>query len=258
MSEPTTAPNSEPIEHRWWAGPLATFDTETTGTDVENDRIVTAVLDIYDEHDRTASLSLMLDPGIEIPEAATAIHGITTEQARAEGMAPVTGLSRLVAGLATVWATGIPVVVYNAAYDFTILDRECRRHGLPPLAITGPVIDPLVIDKHVDRYVKGANQRQLVPTCLRYGVELDNAHNAEADARAAVFLARAIGRKHDMKMPSMLPDLYRWQAALRRDQSASYQDYLAGKGTTHDDGSPILINGEWPMQAWVDPELPAG
>ena len=55
MSEPTTAPNSEPIENRWWAGPLATFDTETTGTDVENDRIVTAVLDIYDENGEVTS-----------------------------------------------------------------------------------------------------------------------------------------------------------------------------------------------------------
>lgn len=248
MSEPTTAPNSEPIERRWWAGPLATFDTETTGTDVENDRIVTAVLDIYDENGRTASLSMMLNPGIEIPEAATLVHGITTEQAQAEGIAPVTGLSRLVAGLATVWATGIPVVAYNAAYDFTILDREVRRHGLDPLAITGPVIDPLVIDKHLNRYVKGS--RRLDATCLRYGVELDNAHNAEADARAAVMLARAIGRKYDMQMPGTLPDMYRWQQTLRREQSASFQDYLARKNP---DDPLVIINGEWPMQAWVEP-----
>jgi len=250
-TEPTT-------ELDWWNGQLATLDTETTGTDVENDRIVTAVLDIYDEHGRIASLSMMLDPGIEIPEAATKIHGITTEQVRADGILPVTALSRIRGALAGVWAEGIPVVVYNAAYDFTILDRECRRHGLGPLEITGPVIDPYVIDRHVDRYVKGVGQRQLVPTCIRYGVELDNAHNAEADAAAAQWLARVIGREHHMKMPSTLPDLYRWQQSLRRDQSASYQDYLARKGTKNEDGSPILINGEWPMQAWVDPDLPTG
>lgn len=254
MSEPTTAPNSEPIERRWWAGPLATFDTETTGTDVENDRIVTAVLDIYDADGRTASLPLLLNPGIEIPEAATLIHGITTEQAHADGIAPVTALSRLVAGLTAVWAQGIPVVAYNAAYDFTILDRECRRHLGIPLMITGPVIDPLVIDKHINRYVKGS--RKLDATCLRYGVELDNAHNAEADARAALMLAREIGSRYDMQMPRTLPELYRWQQSLRADQSASYQDYLFRKGTTNDDGTPVLINGEWPMQAWVD--QPAG
>ena len=86
---------TETPEPRWWDGPLATLDTETTGVDVENDRIVTAVLDVYDPHGRTASMPLMLDPGIEIPEAATAVHGITTEQARADGIAPVTALSRL-------------------------------------------------------------------------------------------------------------------------------------------------------------------
>lgn len=251
MSEPTTEP-------RWWEGQLATFDTETTGTDVENDRIVTAALDIYDMpgvHGRLASMPLMIDPGIEIPEAATAIHGITTERARAEGIRPVTALSRLVAGLAGIWAEGIPVVAYNAAFDFTILDRECRRHLGVPFMVTGPVIDPLVIDKHINRYVKGS--RKLDATCIRYGVELDNAHNAEADAYAAQALARAIGREHDMQMPSTLADMYRWQQSLRRDQSAGYQEYLARKGTTNDDGTPIVINGEWPMQAWVEPDTPA-
>jgi DNA polymerase-3 subunit epsilon len=238
---------------RWWDGPLATLDTETTGTDVENDRIVTAVLDVYDVAGRSASMPLMLDPGIEIPEAATLIHGITTEQAREEGMPPVTALSRLAGGLASVWAEGIPVVVYNAAFDVTLIDREMRRHLGNGLTIAGPIIDPMVIDRHVDRYVKGSGQRQLAPTCLRYGVELDNAHNAEADAYAAQALARAMGRKHDDKMPSSLADLYRWQQGLRRDQSTDLQAYFARIGNTNDDGSPIVINGDWPMQQWVEP-----
>lgn len=238
---------------RWWDGPLATLDTETTGTDVENDRIVTAILDVYDLSGRTASMPLMLDPGIEIPEAATAVHGITTEQAREEGTAPATALSRLASGLASVWAEGIPVVIYNAAFDLTIIDREFRRHLGHGLTLAGPIIDPMVIDRHVDRYVKGVGQRKLAPTCARYGVELDNAHNAEADAAAAHWLARAMGRKHDAQMPSTMQDLYRWQAGLRRDQSASYQDYLARIGTKNPDGTAIRINGEWPMQSWVEP-----
>jgi hypothetical protein len=58
-------------------------------------------------------------------------------------------------------------------------------------------------------------------------------------------------------MPSTLADLYRWQQALRRDQAASFQDYLARSGKKNEDGTPIVINGEWPMQAWVEPDTTA-
>ena len=68
-------------------------------------------------------------------------------------------------------AVGIPLVVYNAPYDLSLLDRECRRHRVEPLGYPHPVIDPLVIDKAVDRYRKG--KRTLVAAAERYGVDLD-------------------------------------------------------------------------------------
>lgn len=236
----------------WWEGPLAAFDTETTGTDVEQDRIVTAVLDVYDaDGTQLENLSLLLDPGIEIPEAATAINGISTEKARAEGIDPVTGLSMLLAAIEDVWQRGIPIVAYNAAFDFTIADRDFRRHLGRPLVLAGPVIDPMVIDKQVDRWVSGSGQRKLGPMCTRYGVELIDWHTAEADAYAAQAVARAMGEKHDAVMPGTLRDLWKWQVGLRRDQAADLQSYFARKGRTNDDGSLIVIDGQWPMQAWT-------
>ena len=55
----------------------------------------------------------------------------------------------------------------NAPFDLTLLDRELRRHraaslshylGQNPLR----VLDPRVLDKHLDRYRKGRRRR---PTC---------------------------------------------------------------------------------------------
>ena len=235
----------------WWQEPLATLDTETTGVDPEQDRIVTAVLDVYDATGtQVESLSLLLDPGIEIPQAATAVHGITTDKARADGVDPVTGLSMLSVALQDVWERAIPLVVYNAPYDLTLIDRELRRHLHTPLILAGPVIDPLVIDKQVDRYVRGAGQRQLGPTCARYGVQITDWHTAEADAYAAQAVARRMGEKYDTQMPSTLHDLWRWQASLRRDQAADLQAYFARIGKTNDDGTPIVIDGQWPMRAF--------
>ena len=62
----------------WYEGPLASFDTETTGVDVEQDRIVTAALVTQS----SAGGPLLrrdwaADPGVPIPAGATAVHGLT-------------------------------------------------------------------------------------------------------------------------------------------------------------------------------------
>lgn len=232
----------------WRDQPIATLDTETTGTDPENDRIVTAVLDVYEpDGTQIRSTSLLINPGVEIPQSASDVHGITNERVAADGIDPAMGLTALVGAMYEAWADDMPIVVYNATFDLTLIDRECRRHLATPLTLAGPIIDPMVIDRHVDRYVKGSNQRRLQPTCERYGLTIENWHDAGADAYAAQALARAISLKHDAQMPSTLGDLWRWQRALRRDQAASLQDYFARIGKTNDDGTPITIPGDWPM-----------
>ena len=61
------------------AGSWAGLDFESTGTDVEKDRKVTATFHEYGCY----PVSLLVDPGVPIPEAATAVHGITEEMAAA-------------------------------------------------------------------------------------------------------------------------------------------------------------------------------
>src|SRR5690625_1830028 len=168
----------------WAGGPMLGFDTETTGVDVEQDRIVTAALVLRDASG-TRQRTWLIDPGVEIPTAASDIHGITTDHARAEGMAPHTALDQLAAELARAIAAGIPVVAYNACFDITLLERELRRWRLPTLAerlgrTPGPVLDPLVLDRALDRYRPG--KRKLLDLCRQYRVHaLDNLHTAEVD-----------------------------------------------------------------------------
>lgn len=68
----------------WLGGDMAGFDLETTGVDVETARIVTAHLNGVD-------WTVAVDE--DIPEAATAIHGITTDYARKHG-SPLTEFAR--------------------------------------------------------------------------------------------------------------------------------------------------------------------
>jgi DNA polymerase-3 subunit epsilon len=115
-------------------------------------------------------------------------------------------------------------VAYNAPYDLTLLNRESMRHGIPPLVAPAPVIDPLVIDKGVDRYRKG--KRTLEVTSAFYGVSLDDAHDSGADAIAAGRVAQAIARAHGASLPTAVDELHALQVSWSKEQAESFQEYM--------------------------------
>ncbi|MFJ9525616.1 3'-5' exonuclease [Streptomyces sp. SID5594] len=214
----------------WHQGPLVGFDLETTGTDVETDRIVTAALVRLDPDGTVAEQrTWLLDPGVAIPEQASAIHGIGTDHARKHGARAASAVAEIAHAVAEVLRSGVPLVVMNARYDLSLLDRECGRYGLDSVeqrigGVPSPVIDPLVIDKHVDKYRKG--KRALQALCEHYGVTLSDAHDATADAVAAVRVVRRMGERH--RPVSTLPpsELHALQVRAAAEQSASLQAYL--------------------------------
>ena len=226
-----------------WGDRLGVFDLETTGVDVDTSRIVSACIAVLDEDGRVVSRwDWLADPGIEIPEGASAVHGITTERAQADGRPATVVIAEIAQTLRVLFDSGIPVTVYNAPYDLTLLDRECRRHGLEPLDDTVPVIDPLVIDKAVDRYRKG--KRTLEVTAELYEVPLDDAHDAGADAIAAGRVALALLRRYPDDLDVGLTDLHGRQEVWHAEQAASFQEYLRSK--RGDDS--YIADPSWPLK----------
>ncbi|MET9291480.1 exonuclease domain-containing protein [Streptomyces sp. NPDC003077] len=230
----------------WHQELLVSFDLETTGTDVDRDRIVTAALIRLEADGGEAERrTWLLDPGVPIPAEAAAIHGVTTEFAREHGQDPATGVEEIAAALTAALTERIPLVVMNARYDLSLLDRECRRYGLPtPAERLGrrpaPVIDPLVLDKHVDRYRKG--RRTLQALCAHYGVPLDGAHDAGADAVAAAGVARRIGERYPRVAETALQELHALQERAAAEQAASFQRYLRRAG------DPLAtVESAWPL-----------
>lgn len=225
-----------------WANTLAVFDLETTGIDVDVSRIVTAHVGVLGaDGEVLEQREWLVDPGIEIPTAASLIHGVTTERARLEGQAAPTAVGEIIAALADAAARGLPIVAYNAAYDLTILEREAARYGLAPLPGPGPVIDPLVIDKAVDRYRRG--KRTLSATAAHYGVVLDDAHNAGADAIAAGRVAQAIARAHPELATVAVAELHSRQVDWCREQAESYQSWRRRNGEPE-----FTTSGAWPVR----------
>jgi DNA polymerase III subunit epsilon len=240
----------------WHTRRLAAFDLETTGIDSESDRIVTAAVSLVGDGQPPVFHAWLLDPGIPIPAGASAVHGITTERARAEGRSPQEAVEEIVALLAEQLLQGVPVVAFNARFDLTCLDREARRNDIRPLLdrVGGAggmlVVDPYVLDKQVDRFRKG--KRTLGAVCAHYNVPLDEAHASHADALAAARVAWRLGQAFP-ELAVDLPALHAQQIAWAAEQAASFEDYLRRNGRDE------RIEPAWPivpLQTPADAPLP--
>ncbi|MDQ4213346.1 exonuclease domain-containing protein [Microbacterium sp. ASV81] len=225
-----------------WLTRVGVFDLETTGVDVTRDRIVTAHVGVLDHHGaEIAARTWLADPGIPIPEAATAIHGITSERARRNGSPAAQVVAGVVAALRSLLDQGVPVVAYNASYDFSLLAHEARRHGIAPLQDPSPVIDPLVIDKAYDRYRPGKRTLEIV--AAHYRVGLTGAHDALADAVAAGRVAQALAQR--FPMPETAVELHTRQIGWARAQAASLTDYFVRIGRID---PQERLDGRWPVR----------
>ncbi|MFD2673932.1 3'-5' exonuclease [Gulosibacter bifidus] len=224
-----------------WADRVVVFDTETTGIDPMNDRIVTAFFGILDaDGEVERGTDWLADPGIEIPERATAVHGVTTETAQSEGEPAAEVIAKLAKSLEWVARSGLPLVVFNAPYDLTLLAAECNRHGVPFPPLGKQVIDPLVIDRQVDKFRKG--KRTLTDSAPVYGVELLDAHDAGADAIASGQVAQAMARKYPDQLAIPLAELHDLQAQWADAQATDFESYMRRQrdpNFTADRGWPI-------------------
>lgn len=230
------------LELPGWLSRIGVFDLETTGVDVASDRIVTAHVGVLDAEGRQiAARSWLADPGIPIPDGAAAVHGISTERAQSEGRDAGEVVAEITQSLRALFAQGLPVVAYNASYDFSLLTHECLRHGIAPLEMPAPIIDPHVIDKAVDRYRKG--KRTLEVVAGHYAVPLDGAHEAAADAIAAGRVAQAIARS--FPLASSAQELHTQQIGWARTQAESLTEYFIRIGRLDAEDA---LDGTWPVR----------
>jgi len=212
---------------------MAALDFETSGTDAHEAIIVTAHLGYVGGGLPTEPNDWVLSPGdFEIPEGATAIHGYSTARARTEGVDHRAGVEAIAFAVAQALTSGTPLVGHNiGGYDLTVLESECRRWDVATVTDrTGkgfyPVLDTMVLDKHVDPFRKrvsktqGAHTLRTVAETFGLGWDEKAAHSASYDAMASARAAWRMGQiahtPHDRR-----PD---W---VRRLRTQNFDD-LAG------------------------------
>lgn len=236
----------------WFNGPLLGFDTETTGVDPRHDRLVTAALVFRpassDAPTRTQDTvsTWLANPGVEIPAGATAVHGITNEVAKTHGAPVEEVLEQLATHIVDALQASIPLVIFNASYDLTLMESELKRHGLATLTerLGGeptPVLDPLVLDRELERWRKG--KRKLENLIEVYGVENDEQlHTAEVDVQATLDVLQTMALKHKQLAQLNLAEANAWQARSHAKWARSFNQWLS---KTRPDAVPA--SESWPL-----------
>lgn len=180
-------------------------------------------------------MEFLVNPGIPIPEEATAVHGITNEAA-SEGMPPEEFLELLFDFLQNY--ADLPLVLYNVNYDLSLINAELERYGFTPYDWNKrQIIDPLVLERHYNKYKKG--KKRLVDIVAQRGIKTDESrlHTADYDCEMT---ARIVDQQiREWGMPTN-----EQQAQMHADWAESFESWLRkAKG---DDS--IVIGRDWPTR----------
>lgn len=147
------------------------FDTETTGLDSREDRIIEIGGIELDDHFPTGrSLHLFIRPADrKVHPDALAVHGITDDFLKDKPL-----FSEVVEQILEFF-DGARWVAHNAAFDMGFINAELDRIGLPAI-MPDRVLDTLAIARR--KHPMGPNS--LDALCRRYGI--DNGHRTKHGA----------------------------------------------------------------------------
>lgn len=235
---------------------IYSFDIESTSGNPLEAHVVTATLTKLVKGQAVDYRSWTIKPAVEIPAEAIEIHGITNEWISEHGGDPKENLAEILTMVAQVLRAGVPLVIYNAAYDLTLLESQAAYYSLPSLQDRLEpehfhfVIDPFVLIQGYESYrtVEGhwGKGYKLPEVCARYGVEFVESHDAMADSIGAGKVAIAFFARH----PEMLADgpaaLFEKMVDWRGRIQAGLREYFDSKKKEHDG-----VDGGWPLHTAV-------
>ncbi len=159
------------------------LDLETTGLNVRNARIVQigAVALTLGRPDGGEAFSMLVNPGVPIPAAATAIHGLSN--------ADVLGAKNVSDALPELrsFVGERPVIGHSVGFDLAVLNAEAERVGQKPFK--WPFLDTRMLAEMVNSTLP---EFTLEALGAWLGVEPEGRHTAIGDARTAAMILAAL------------------------------------------------------------------
>jgi len=205
------------------------FDLETTGFSSKQHRIVQYALVGCDVDGSSIHLEELVNPQMKIPMETTRVHGIHNSDV--EGVAP---FREFIAEISTAME-GAVIVGHNVErFDWPFLRSEFLRAGQPmpkPLAI----LDTLKIA----RKLKIPPSHNLGALCHRFGISLEAAHTAGADAAATLLLLHRMMEENPQHFQRPVEEIPEWSSSSKRAKATK------SIGPNLEDLEPVFGSHGW-------------
>ena len=215
------------------ANPIVFFDLETTGINIAKDRIVEiSVLKVY-PNGKEEQKTIRVNPGMHIPEEASAIHGIYDEDVKDAPM-----FKHIARELAH-YIEGCDLGGLNSyRFDIPVLAEEFLRAGVDIDLSRRKFVDVQVIFHKLE-------QRTLSAAYKFYcGKNLEDAHTAAADTQATYEVL--------MAQLDRYPELQNDVAFLADYSSFNKNVDFAGRMIYDDNGVEVFNFGKYKGMSVTD------
>ncbi|MFE7394798.1 exonuclease domain-containing protein, partial [Streptomyces sp. NPDC057582] len=201
-----------------------TSDTETTGLSTDQDRVV-EVAWLLADHAPRQWRSHLINPGLPMPADTYTVNGIDDSLLHAEGSDPAKTLDDTLDAIAEHLRDGAVLVVANTEFDLPLLDAECRRYSLRPLAARVGVehlkaVDPIRLHQKLFGARKGHSTLPALAERYVPGGALGS-HTALGDCHATFHVLAALLRQEGEKIArrSILDDTHRRTTGAQAPES---------------------------------------
>ena len=206
------------------------FDLETTGFNPKQHRIVQYALIGCDVDGTSMHLEDLVNPRMKIPMETTRIHGISDSDVK-----DVPQFSEYIEEISAAME-GAVIVGHNVErFDWPFLRSEFLRAGQPmpkPLAI----LDTLKIA----RKLKIPPKHNLAALCQRFGISLERAHTAGADAAATLLLLHKMMAANPQHFRRAVKDIPEWASGSNQTDKTT-----ESLGPNLEDLEPVIGSHGW-------------
>lgn len=196
----------EDLFSNWTERPFFALDVETTGLDAASNRIIELALVPFNMSSNVKAFNQLFSVDEPLPPEIIRITGISDDMLENQPK-----FSSCLDQCVDFFSKAAFIVAYNAKFDRPFMESEFARFNkvLPEL----PWVDPFIFVCDIDRYKRG---KKLSDAAKRWGVNLENAHRAQADAQAAGQLMLKMSEQVDCQTLDELLEkqkLLQWQNA---------------------------------------------